>query len=97
MRRGGSYIDSTKWIKNKKGTINPKDDDDKCIIYAIIALLSHDKIDNHPKGTLNLKSYINDIEYGLEFPVQSSDWKKLKKIINQLLLIFCLYLMVPRI
>ena len=24
LRRGGSYIDSPKWIKNKKGTINPK-------------------------------------------------------------------------
>ena len=47
LRRGGSYIDSPKWIKNKKGTINPKNEDDKCIIYAIIASLNHHKIDNH--------------------------------------------------
>ena len=28
LRRGGSYIDSSKWIKNKKGTINPKNEND---------------------------------------------------------------------
>ena len=41
LRRGGSHVDSPKWIKNKKGTINPKNEDDKCIIYAIIASLNH--------------------------------------------------------
>ena len=42
LRKGGSYIDSPKWIKNKKGTINPKHDDDKCIISDIIASSNHD-------------------------------------------------------
>ena len=32
---GGSYIDSPKWLKNKKATINPKSIDDKCFQYAI--------------------------------------------------------------
>ena len=27
LNRGGSYIDSPKWIKNKKSTINPKNND----------------------------------------------------------------------
>ena len=26
----GSYIDSLDWIKKKKATINPKNEDDKC-------------------------------------------------------------------
>ena len=60
LRRGGSYIDFPKWLKNKKGTINPKNEGDKCIIYAIIASLNHDKIDNHPERISNLKPYIND-------------------------------------
>ena len=30
LKRDGSYIDSPKWFKNKKGTINPKNNDDKC-------------------------------------------------------------------
>ena len=30
LNRGGSYIDSPKWLKNKNATINPKNKDDKC-------------------------------------------------------------------
>ena len=30
LSRGGSYIDSPKWLKNKKTTINPKNNYDKC-------------------------------------------------------------------
>ena len=33
--RGGSYIDSPKWLKDKKSTINPKNNDDNCFQYAI--------------------------------------------------------------
>ena len=29
LSRGGSYIDSPKWLKNKKATINPKNNDNK--------------------------------------------------------------------
>ena len=30
LNRGGYYIDSPKWLKDKKSTINPKNNDDKC-------------------------------------------------------------------
>ena len=30
LSRGGPYIDSPKWLKDKKTTINPKNRDDKC-------------------------------------------------------------------
>ena len=35
LNRGGSYIDSPKWIKNEKSTINPKNNDYKCFQYAL--------------------------------------------------------------
>ena len=35
LNRGGSYIDSPKWLKNKKETINPENNDDKCFQYAL--------------------------------------------------------------
>ena len=35
LKRGGSYVDSSKWQKNKKATINPKNNDDKCFQYAL--------------------------------------------------------------
>ena len=30
LKRGGSYIDSSDWIKNKKATVNPINNDGKC-------------------------------------------------------------------
>ena len=80
LRRGGSYIDSPKWVKNKHGTTNSKNEDDKCIIYATIASLNHDKIDNHPERISKLKPYINDYNWHcLEFPAQPSNWKKIEE------------------
>ena len=36
LNRGGSYIDSPDWIKNKKALINPiNKKDNKCFQYAI--------------------------------------------------------------
>ena len=34
FRRGGSNNDSPDWIKKKKATRNPKNEDDKCFQYA---------------------------------------------------------------
>ena len=30
LKRGGSDIDSLEWLKNKKATINPQNNDDNC-------------------------------------------------------------------
>ena len=35
LNRGGSYIDSPKWLKDKESTINPKNNDYKCFQYAV--------------------------------------------------------------
>ena len=35
LNRGGSYIDSPEWLKNKKAIINLENNDDKCLQYAI--------------------------------------------------------------
>ena len=34
LSRGRSYIDCPEWLKNKKATINPEDNDDKYFQYA---------------------------------------------------------------
>ena len=48
LNRGGSYIDSPNWIKNKKATVNPKSKDNNCFRDARTAALSHKNINNHP-------------------------------------------------
>ena len=40
LNRGGSYIDSTEWLKNKKATINPKNNDGKYFQFAITEALN---------------------------------------------------------
>ena len=50
LSRGGSYIDSPKWLKNKKATINPQNKkDDKCFQYALTVALNHEQIKNNPE------------------------------------------------
>ena len=44
LSRGGSYIDSRKWLKNKKATINPKNNDGKCFQHALTVELNYEQI-----------------------------------------------------
>ena len=43
------FIDSPKWLKDKKSTINPKNNDDKCFQYAVTLALNLDNINKHPE------------------------------------------------
>ena len=53
LKRGGSYIDSPEWLKNKKATINPKNNDDNCFQYALTIALNHKQIKSHPKKNID--------------------------------------------
>ena len=41
LNRGGSYVDSPEWLKNKRATINPKNNDDKCFQNALTLALNN--------------------------------------------------------
>ena len=58
INRGGSYIDSPKWLKDKKSTINPKNNDDKRFQYAVTLALNLDKIKKDPQRVSKIKPYI---------------------------------------
>ena len=49
ISKGGSYIESPKWLKDKKCTINQKNNDKKCFQYAATLALNFNKIDKHPQ------------------------------------------------
>ena len=49
FKRGGSYIDSTDWIKKKKATRNPKNSDDRWFQYADTMTLHFGTIKNRHK------------------------------------------------
>ena len=42
FRLGGSYIDSSGWIKKEKATINPKNADYNCFQYAVAVALNNE-------------------------------------------------------
>ena len=58
INRGGSYIDSPKWLKDKKSTIYPKNNDDKCFQYAVTLALNLDKIKKDPQRVSKIKPFI---------------------------------------
>ena len=60
ISRGGSYIDSPKWLKDKKSAINPKHNDYKCFQYAVTLALNLDKINNHPERISKIKPFIEE-------------------------------------
>ena len=77
LRRGGSYIDSPKWLKNKKATINPKNEDDKCFQYALTVALNHERIKNNPERMSKIKPFIDQYDWKeIDFPSTGKDWKK---------------------
>ena len=79
ISRGGSYIDSPKWLKNKKSTINPNNNDYKCFQYAVTLALNLDKINDHPERISKIKPFIEQYNWKyIDFPSMSKDWKKLE-------------------
>ena len=77
ISRGGSYIDSPKWLKNKKSTINPKNNDYKCFQYAVNLALNLDKINDHPNRISKIKPFIEEYNWkDIDFPSTNKDWKK---------------------
>ena len=77
ISRGGSYIDSPKWLKDKKSTISPKNNDYKCFQYAVTLPLNLDEISNHPERISKIKPFMEQYNWkDIDFPFTSKDWKK---------------------
>ena len=76
--RGGSYIHSSDWIKNKKSTINPINrKDNKCFLYAGTVVLNHLKIGQNPERMTKIKCFMNKYNWKeINFSSEKNDWKK---------------------
>ena len=77
LYRGGSYIDSPNWLKNKKSTINQKNNDNRCFQYAVTAVLNHEQIKKNLQRRSKIKPFIDQYNRKeIEFPSHKKDWKK---------------------
>ena len=64
LSRGGSYIDSPKRLKNKKTTVNPKNNDnDKCFQYALTAALNYEQIKKDSQRVSKIKPFIDQYNW----------------------------------
>ena len=81
LNRGGSYINSPDWIKNKKATINSiNKKDNKCFQCAITVALNHEEIRKHSERLAKFKRFVNKYNWeGIYFPSEKDDWKKIEK------------------
>ena len=57
LNRGGSYIDSPEWLKNKKVAINPNNNDDKCFQYVLTVALKYEQIKKDPQRISKINNY----------------------------------------
>ena len=74
LNRGGSYIDSPKWLK--KTTINPKNNLGKCLQYALTVALNYQNIKNNPERITKINPFIDQYNWKeIHFPSNKTDWK----------------------
>ena len=89
LKRGRSYIHSSEWLKNKKATINPENNDDNCFQYVLTVALNIGR--NHQRIS-KIKPFIDQHNWNkIDLHHTQKAGKSLNKTIRQLLLISYLY------
>ena len=63
INRGGSYIDSPEWLKNKKATINAKNNEEKCFQYALTVDLNYQNMKSNSERISKIKLFINQYNW----------------------------------
>ena len=77
--RDGTNIDSPKWLKDKKSTVNLNNNNDKCFQYAVTLALNLDNIEKNPQRISKIKPFINNYNWkDIDFPPTNKDWRKLE-------------------
>ena len=80
LNGSGSYIDSSKWLKYKKATVNPKNNDDKCFQYAVTVALNYEQTKKNPQRITKIKSFIDQYNWKeRNFPSHKNDWNEFEK------------------
>ena len=79
LTRGSSYLPLPDYIANRKVVINPRNDDEECFKWLVIAADRWMDISSHPERVSNLKEFADNYDWsGLEFPVSIKDIGKLE-------------------
>ena len=69
------------WLAKKKAILNPKNLDEKCFRWAVIAGLKWDEIDCHPERVNKLRQYENEFNWsGITYPVSTKNIGKFERM-----------------
>ena len=83
-------VNNSFWIKKKKTTINPVNDDDKCFQCTATVALNYKDIGKNIQRMSKIKPFINNYDWREQIVYQRKmTGKSLKKKINQQLLLIC--------
>ena len=70
LTRGSSYMKLPEWIARKKAVINPKNEDEQCFKWAVIAALHHEEIKKDHQRISRVQHYEDQYNWnGVEFPL----------------------------
>ena len=70
LKRGSFYMKLPEWIEKKKAVINPKNEDEECFKWAVIAALHRKEIKKDHQRISRLRHYEDQYNWnGLEFPL----------------------------
>ena len=59
LTRGSSYTELPGWTQNKHAVLNPQNEDEGCLKWAVIAALHHEEIKKVHQRISNLEPYEN--------------------------------------
>ena len=77
LMRGSRYIPLPDCFARKKAIINPKNEDQECFKWAVIAASHWEEIGKNSERITKLKRYEGDFDWsGMEFPVSAKDIKR---------------------
>ena len=85
--KGSSYIELPKYLKDKKAIINVKNEDNKCLKWALLSALH--PVGSNPHRVFKYKQYENELNFaGVGFPVTLKDIPKVEKQNNLTINVF---------
>ena len=84
--KGSSYIELPKYLKNKKAIVNVRNEDNKCLKWALLSALHPAKKDPH---RVNKYMHFKELRFtGVDFPVPLSQMPKVERLNNLAINVF---------
>jgi len=73
-RRGASYIATPQWLVNKKCVVNVRNEDTRCLLYALASALHADVICGHRERPTLYAPFLDELKRdGVRFPASVDD------------------------